>query len=76
MTLTETKGLKRGDIIYHVANRNSDGTPQQWRVAGAVKLWKRSPGRIRVPLKYGLHRHDALTEDTLHLLKTTAEAAT
>ena len=68
MTLEQAKNLKYGNILHHTINKNADGTPQRWRVNGKVKLWKRDPGRIQVPLKYGLWDHDYLTEDNLHLL--------
>ena len=68
LTLEQAKALTHGTILHHVKNRNSDGTPQRWRVSGKVKTWKRDPGRIRVPVKYGLYVNDAITEDCLHLV--------
>lgn len=50
-------------MLYHTVNRNADGTPQRWRVSGALKLWKRTPGRFRLPLKQGMYNYGALTED-------------
>jgi hypothetical protein len=68
MTLKEAKNLKHGDTLLHRINKNHDGSPQQWRVSGKVKLWKRDPSRIRVPVKYGLYRNDYVTENDLHLV--------
>ena len=66
LTLQEAKELQPGDILH--AN---DG--RRWKVNGVVKRWKRSPDRIRVPLKHGLYSYDAITETdfplgTCHLL--------
>lgn len=68
MTLTQAKRLRIGDVLYHTINRNADGTPQRWRVSGKVKLWKRSPNRVQVPIKNGLRNCDYLVESTLRLL--------
>ncbi len=75
LSMRQAKQLKPGDILYHVWKRNADGTPMRWRVSGQVKTWKRSPGRVQVPLKHGLRGHDYLTEDTLHLLSSTEKQA-
>ncbi len=66
MTLQEAKGLRHGDIIRHNTNKNADGTCQRWRVSGMVKTWKRSPERVKVPIKHGLYANDYLTEDYLN----------
>lgn len=71
MTLYEAKQLKIGQVLHHTINRNADGTPQRWRVNGAVKVWKRNPNRVRVPIKHGLYAYDYLTEDDLNLLEVT-----
>jgi len=68
ITIEQAKNLKHGDIVYHVNNKNADGTPQRWKVSGQVKTWKRSPNRVKVPVKFGLYRYDYLTEDDLHLV--------
>lgn len=66
ITLEQAKRLKRGTVLYHVANRNADGTPQRWRVNGAVKTWKTRPNEVRVPVKNGLRNCDYLTEHYLN----------
>ena len=68
LTLEEAKNLKHGTILYHLKNKNSDGTAQRWKVNGKVKTWKRDPSKIQVPLKYGLYRYDYLTENELNLV--------
>lgn len=68
ITLEQAKALKYGTILYHVANKNADGTPQRWKVNGVPKIWKRSPERVRVPLKHGLYTYGYLTEEDLNLV--------
>ena len=68
ITLEQAKQLRYRQTLYHAINRNSDGTPQRWRVNGMVKTWKRNPNRVQIPLKYGLYGYDYLTENDLHLV--------
>lgn len=68
ITLQQAKGLKPGQILYHTKNTNADRTPQRWKVNGQVKTWKRTPEKVRVPVKHGLYRYDYLTEDDLNLV--------
>ena len=75
ITLEQAKQLKHGQILYHVTNRNSDKTPQRWRVNGMVKTWKRNPDKVQVPLKYGLYGYDYLTENDLYLVCLTEQEA-
>lgn len=65
MTHAQATTLRHGDIVHANFATNVDGTPQRWRVTGKVQLWKRSPQRIRVPLKHGLYTYGAITEHTL-----------
>jgi len=60
LTLEEAKQLKPGDYLI-------DHNGKRWKVNGQVKTWKRSPHRIRVPLKHGLYAYDALTESDFPL---------
>ncbi len=60
ITLDQAKELQHGTILYHARNRNADGTPQRWKVNGKVKVWKRSPDKVEVPLKHGLRDHGYL----------------
>jgi len=68
ITLEEAKGLQYGQTLYHVVNRNADGTPQRWRVNGKPKTWVRTPERVQVPIKHGLGTYDYLTEIGLSLV--------
>ena len=65
ITLEQAKNLTHGTVLYHVNNRNSDGTPQRWRVSGKPKVWKTRPDEVSVPVKYGLYQNDHLTHDSL-----------
>ena len=67
ITLNQAKNLRSGQTIYMREERNSDGSAVRWRVTGKVKLWKRSPDRVQVPLKHGLYTHGYLDESNLHL---------
>jgi len=71
ITLKQAKALKHGDILHHATNKNADGTPQRWKVNGEAKVWKRNPGRVKVPLKYGLYCYDYLTEKELDIVDLT-----
>jgi len=68
ITLKQAKALRHGQTIYHMKNKNADGTAQRWRVSGAVKTWKTMPDRISVPVKFGLYGNDHLTENDLNLV--------
>ena len=65
ITFKEATKLLRGTILYHRDLKNHDRTPARYRVNGNVKLWKRTPGRIQVPLARGLYEHRYLTEDDI-----------
>lgn len=52
MTLAEVKELSGyADII------GNDGTLRTVKINGAVKTWKTDPGRIEVPVKYGMREY-------------------
>lgn len=75
ISLKQAKSLEHGTILYHVHNRNKDGTPQRWKVNGNVKIWKRDESRVQVPLKFGLYGYDYLTEHYLNDICLTEEEA-
>lgn len=54
MTLDEIKALRSGQSVLIVAN---DGTLRNAKINGAVRLWKRDPDRVEVPVKYGLYEY-------------------
>lgn len=55
LTFEQAAVLEYGDILV-------DNNNKRWKVNGKVQRWKRSPERIRVPLKHGLYRYGAITE--------------
>jgi len=52
MTLEEAKMLNYGDHIWFL---DTKGSARRVKVNGRPQLWKRSPGKIRVPVKYGMY---------------------
>jgi hypothetical protein len=68
ITLQEAKMLQYGDTLHHTTKKNADGTPQRWKVNGQVKTWKRSPERVKVPVKNGLWNFDYVTETELEIV--------
>ncbi len=75
LTRGEMETLTYGQVLHHVTHRNSDGTPERWRVVGKVKTWARDPDRIEVPVKYGLKGWDRLTGFEAYLLCLTEQEA-
>ncbi|MFX0183345.1 MAG: hypothetical protein ACFE95_09725 [Candidatus Hodarchaeota archaeon] len=74
MVLKQAKSLVKGQWIYD-STLSVNGTPARFKVYGKIKLWKRDPTKIRVPLKRGLREHDYLTENNLnHFFLTEQEA--
>jgi len=59
LTLEQAKNLEYGDKLI-------DQRGKRWKVNGRVQRWKRSPDRIRVPLKHGLYRYDAITDSDFY----------
>ena len=54
MTLAEAKGLRYGD---HVLVLSHNGQWATAKVNGAPKVWKSSPLKCRIPLKYGMYEY-------------------
>jgi hypothetical protein len=75
MNFEEAKKLKFGQVLYHRAFRNADGSPQRWKVNGKIKLWKTRPDEIKIPVKNGLKNFGYVTELTLDLFETSEEKA-
>lgn len=63
ITLEQAKNLKPGDYVY--CKNLKTGKPMKYKVNGIPQTWKRSPDRVRVPLKHGLYVYDQLTEQDL-----------
>jgi hypothetical protein len=66
LTIEQAKSLSVGTVLLWTGGRNADGTFQRWKVNGQPKTWKRSPDRVRVPLKRGLYQYAYLDEANLH----------
>lgn len=62
VTKKQAMDLSHGQVLHYLHNSNADGSPQRWRVNGVCKIWKRSPDRFQVPLKYGLYGYGYLDE--------------
>ena len=75
ITLDQAKALKRGDTLYHITHRNADGSSQRWKVNGTVRTWVRQPGKVQIPIKYGLYSFGYLDNNDLYLVCLTAEEA-
>lgn len=54
MTIKEAKELTSGQSCKAQAHRDS---VKDVKVNGKPKIWKRSPNRVKVPLKYGLYEY-------------------
>lgn len=52
----------RRQIIYHVRERNADGSPLRAYVNGKIHLWKRKPWKFSLPMSIGLYGHFRLCE--------------
>lgn len=53
ITLEEAKALKPREVLV-------DQMGKRWYVNGQPQTWKRTPGRVRVPLKHGLYVYTQL----------------
>lgn len=55
--------LLKGPIQQEWPVLTASGKVVRARVSGQLKRWKRSPGRIRLPLKYGMYESFAVETD-------------
>lgn len=60
ITLAQAKQLKFGQVLICNGKR--------WKVNGQVKTWKRSPDKVKVPVKHGLYAYDYVTENELNIV--------
>ena len=65
MNFSEAENLHRGQTLYHVREKNSDGSALRVRVNGRVRTWRRSPGKIQIPTKYGMYDSHTIDEREL-----------
>lgn len=68
ITREQALQLKHGDILYHIAHVNADGSPARWRVTGKVQTWKTRPDHFKIPVKNGLRHYSYVTHDEAHLV--------
>jgi len=68
ITLSQAKKLTYRQTLYHKTYKNTDGSPERWRVNGKPQTWKRNPQRIRVPIKRGMYEYGYLDENDLKTL--------
>lgn len=59
LTLEELKQLGYRKEVYITAQC---GCFLRVKINGQPKLWKRSPGRVQIPYKYGLYEYGYITE--------------
>lgn len=71
LVLTKT----RVGLLYHVAERNADGSPRRYRPNGKMQVWKTRPKEFRLPIKYGMYGYHQLTDGNCHLFRTEADWA-
>lgn len=69
MTIEEAKELKYREII-HLKEGNKC---LNWRINGKIKLWKRNPNRILIPIKHGLYSFGYLTENNISFFHKESE---
>ena len=74
LTLERAKRLTWRDTLYYKHGNNADGTPARYRVNGTPQTWKRSPERVRVPVKRGLYEYAQLYEHDLENFWVATEA--
>ena len=56
ITKDQAINLYTGATLYHLVERNADGTALRVRKNGKVKTWKSRPDEWRMPVKYGLKK--------------------
>lgn len=66
MTRDEAVNAHVGQVFYHVAARNRNGSALRARVNGKCKTWKRRPQDWSLPMKYGLKQCFYITHSNCH----------
>jgi hypothetical protein len=49
--------IRHCDSNSHIWFKSLDGTARRAKVNGKVRTWKRDPGRIEIPVKYGMYEY-------------------
>lgn len=66
VTLTDlSKVILNGRTLYHYS-KGSDKRPLRAKVNGKLQIWKRTPGKFRLPMKHGLYSTFQLTPANAH----------
>jgi hypothetical protein len=68
LTVAQVKKMTGRETLYVIGWYNADGTPQEYRQNGAIKLWKTRPDDFRIPVKRGLYEYAAITPDNAHMV--------
>ncbi len=63
ITLEQAKNLNPGTILLQFTPHKT----YKWKVNGKPKTWKRSPEKVKVPLRYGLYTNTYLCEMSLNV---------
>jgi len=58
VTLEQAKSCN----MFHYAPACTTTRVERWRRNGATKLWKRSPERFQVPVKFGMYSYSHITD--------------
>lgn len=76
MNLKQAKSLLRGTRVHYTGQTECSRsvgpkgrvtvTQTVLRVSGEVQTWKRSPERVKVPVKYGMYDNGYITENNLN----------
>lgn len=61
LTETRAQAVRYGQTLYHLTDRNANGTPRRFRVSGKCQTWKMRPGEFRLPVKFGWRGYTAIT---------------
>lgn len=74
MTKIDAMNCRRGQTLYHVNQKDSQGNPTKVRVNGACKTWKGNPLAFKLPVKYGLYNCFDITSANAHQWTMTKES--
>lgn len=55
--ITKEQALSRPSEIWHVSQKNANGTPYRVRSSGACKVWKTRPSEFVLPVKNGIYNN-------------------
>lgn len=64
--ITKDIAMTQPSELWHMTEKNRDGTPVRCRSNGKCKTWKTRPEEFRLPVKYGLRTCFYITEQNAH----------